>query len=275
LALDGEGASGFTGHDPEVLGRVVERERTVLHELPSDGSVETEMARVLALCRLGEALLRLGRMRDAAQQFEQADHLITNFSGSGSGVARVRYMRVVALIASKQYDEVPALSDEVIRFGEEQQHPLYCMVGWHARAVALKALRCYDEASEAAAALIELLPAEPSIRELGFKRAALIVQAQAARVAGDHERGLVLISDALAIAVDGEDRKHLCEALRERAQLLYFAGRSEEAREACAEIVRLFSDSEDDFAKEAVAWARAMRIGIRIRPRRRARGGEN
>jgi tetratricopeptide (TPR) repeat protein len=256
--------------DPGVLARVVERERAVLHELPREGSLETEQARGLALFRMGEALFRLRQLRDAAQVLADADRVIAALSAHPGALARVKSLRIGTLLSLKNYDDVPQLADQLIRFGEELQQPMYVLLGWDARAIAMNQLGRWKEATEAASALIEALPTEPSPKEFGLKRAALMTLAAAAGATGDPDKGLLLVQDALVIAVEEEDRVHLYEALRQRAELLYSAGRADEAREVYAEVIRLFRGSSEDFAEEAVGWAQGRRVGMRLRPRRRA-----
>jgi tetratricopeptide (TPR) repeat protein len=256
--------------DPEVLERVVAHERGVLSELPAERTDETDEQRARALWRLGESLYRLRRFSDALGPLEEAEHAAALIPELELTWVRARSVRATCLLGLKRWAEAAALTDELVEAADSLNKPHYVETGLHLRVVALKSLDRWQEAAAAASALRESLAAEHTPTTNKHLGLALVTQAWAAQRAGDPESGLPFADEAIALALEAQDREPLYHALLQRAELLYAAGSSAEARETLQTIIDTFRDEpDDDFAVEAVAVARGRKLAMRLRPRRR------
>jgi tetratricopeptide (TPR) repeat protein len=262
------GDSDVFSSDPEVLARIVVHERGVLSESPAERTDETDEQRAKALWRLGEALFRLRRFADALGPLEEAEHAAALIPEWEPIWMRARTVRITCLLALDRWAQAAELTHELVEVADSLNKPHYVHAGLRARAIALRSLDRWQEAATAASALRESLPPDhlPATQEhLGL---ALLTQAWAARRAGDPESGLPFADEAIALAVEAQAREPLSDALAQRAELLYAAGRSAEARETFQTVIDTFRDDPEDFAISAVAIARGRKLRIRLQPRR-------
>lgn len=246
-------------------------ERAVLSETREQRTQEQDERRATALWRLGESLYRLRQLSDALEPLEAAEEAARALPGWEQVRLRSRCVRAACLVGLQRWAEALALTEELVEVRGTLSQAYYVQRALAGRVVALTALDRWQEAALAAAALRKSLPAEPSLSAKRVLIDAMWTQAWAAGRAGDPESGLVFADEAIALAIESQSREPLSRALSQRAELLYAAGRTPEARETLQAIVDTFRDDNEDFAISAVASARGRRAAMRIRPRRRHR----
>jgi tetratricopeptide (TPR) repeat protein len=262
-------SSYVLGGDPDVLERVVADQRDVLRGLVGEGLSDVDEHRAAALWKLGVALHRLRRFAEAVEPLEEAERAAALIPGWEPISVGARCVRAGALLGLESWIEVADLTDDLVETREWPYDPSYLQTGLHTRLVALKALDRWQEADTTAAALRERLPEEQTPRTRKHLREALEIQAQAAQRAGNPELGLPLIDQAVALAVEAQDREPLSRVLLLRAELLYATGRSAEARETLQTVIDTFRNDPEEFAISAIAIARGRKLRMRVQPRRR------
>jgi tetratricopeptide (TPR) repeat protein len=271
------------GGDPDVLKGVVAHERGVLHELaarrPVGPSATSTTSTTSTLSRYrgtvdtdkrrATALWKLRRFAEAVEPLEEAEQVAALIPGWEPISVGARCVRAGALLGLERWAEVADLTDYLVEVREWLYDPVYLQTGLHTRMVALKALGRWEEADAAAAALRESLPEEQTARTRKHLREALELQALVAQRVGNPGLGLPLIDEAVALAVETEDREPLSRVLRLRAELLYATGRNAEARETLQTVIDTFRNDPEEFATSAVAIARGRKLRMRVQPRRR------
>jgi tetratricopeptide (TPR) repeat protein len=262
-----EGSDVFSS-DPEVLERVVAHERGFLAEAPAQRTDETDEQRARALWRLGESLYRLRRFSDALEPLEAAEDAAKFLPGWELIWARSRCVRAGCLLCLKRWADVIEVTEELIDIGDWKHRAYFVQRGLGVRLVALKALDRWQEAALAAAAFRESLPAERSPSMNGVLVDAISTQGWAAGRAGDPESGLRFFDEAIALAIEEQKREPMSRALTQRAELVYAAGRSAEARATLQTVIDTFRDDPEDFAVNAVAFARVRKVTMRLRRHR-------
>ena len=246
------------------LEAIVASERAVLDGLPLGDVEDVSLIRGVALWRIGEALFRLGRMEDAANELEEAARFLTFVPGFEREVLRACAVRLAALLVLKRYEEVIDASADVIARSTALESVYHLKVGLINRALALKAVGRWYDASTAASELLAAIGDDPPLDERSLMARGLLIQAGAARRSGHPELGVPLAEKAIAAAADAENRDALHDAMRERAEDLYHAGRLAAAGQAYRDVEAEFRNGPEEFAKEAVAFARARRLRIRV-----------
>jgi tetratricopeptide (TPR) repeat protein len=254
--------------DPEVLERVVAQQRDVLAEAPAQRTDETDEQRAMALWRLGEALHRLRRLSEALEPLEAAEHAARFLPGWERTWIRSRCVRASCLLGLERWADAAEVAEGVVA-SDWKHAPYFVQQGLMIRSVALKFLDRWQEAADAAAAFRESVPAERSAAINGFLVDAISTQGWAAGRAGDTELGLRFFDEAIALAIQERVREALSRALAGRAELLYAAGRSAEARATLQTTIDTFRDDPEEFAVNAVAFARVWKLKMRLQPRRR------